>query len=480
MKILTSLFGLSLVLALGTAETAGPQGPPTSDLITRADLEAHVRFLASDELAGRKTGTPENVEAAHYLASQLERLGLQPAGDDGSFLQAVPFQRERFTALPELELLGEAGRVATYGSDFIVRQGGAGGELRLLFVRKAEDLPEEADAGVALCFIDVRRSRARTWLKKAGHAHGMGFGLVLSPARREFGPTSEPPAPGRLHLKKDDSPEAVAWIEYGAELGLAFSSGEVSSLVCDLHYELQALPSYNVIGRLVGVGSEARPELAEQCVVISAHYDHIGVRKPREGDEPGVDLIYNGADDDASGVATVLELAGALAAGPAPARELLFLLATAEEIGIVGTKYYLDHPSTALERTVCNLNFEMVGRPDESAGGAGKLWFTGGELTNLLPAFNAAGLAILADPHPEQHFFERSDNIVFVHRGIVGQTFSTYNLHKDYHAVSDEADALDYVHMEACARAGLAAVQLIASGEVDPAWLPGKQPKLRR
>jgi hypothetical protein len=472
-----------LLLVSGSAprSTHSSSAPETSPDVLSADLEAHVRFLASDELRGRMTGSPESVRAAHYLSAALERAGLEPAGDDGTFLQAVPFQRERFLALPELKLVGSDGeRSARYGADFVVRQGAPGKKARVLLIRSEEDLPAEASAELALCFPEARRSRARIWLEKAGHPLGAGFALVMTPARRDGEATTEVPAPGRLHLAEDNPGGAVAWIEFGSELAGELAGGEVRSVEFDFHYELEAVPSYNVIARLRPREGQESDALASQSLVISAHYDHIGTRTPRAGEAEGEDLIFNGADDDASGVACVLEVAEAMAHGPAPAREVLFLLATAEEMGIVGTSYYLDHPSTPLEQTICNLNFEMVGRPDAKVGGSGKLWFSGGERTNLLAAFRSAGIDIEQDPYPEQRFFERSDNIVFVRRGIVGQTFSTYDLHEDYHQVSDEAETLDYTHMEGCARAGLAAVRLVASGEVTPEWLPGGQPKQRR
>jgi Zn-dependent M28 family amino/carboxypeptidase len=146
----------------------------------------------------------------------------------------------------------------------------------------------------------------------------------------------------------------------------------------------------------------------------------------------------------------------------------------------VGTTYYLDHPSTPLEETVLNLNFEMLGRPDESIGGSGNLWLTGGARTNLLAAFEEAKLDIFDDPHPQQNFFQRSDNIVFVRRGIVGQTLSSYNLHKDYHTPRDDADSLDYAHLEAATKVAFEALSLVATGSLDPIWLPGQQPGQRR
>ncbi|MCB9916598.1 MAG: M20/M25/M40 family metallo-hydrolase [Planctomycetes bacterium] len=467
----------SLALALALLAALAADERATTPAVTAADLEAHVRFLASDELRGRATGTPENVRAARYLAGELERFGWAPAGDEGGYLQRLDFQREHFTALPELRL-GE--RAATYGADFRVIQGAPAGELRLRFVRSAEELPGEADPGLALVFVDVRRNRARAWLEEAGFPLGAGFGAVLTPSSRLRDAETVPPPPGRLHLASAMGAAPVAWFEYGEALGAALLAAPDAVLHHDAHYELEALPSYNVVARLAGAGTPERPELAREAVVLSAHFDHLGERAPREGDGAEADLVYNGADDDASGVATVLEVAEALAAGPRPAREVIVLLATAEEIGVVGSEAYLDHPATPLDRTVCNLNFEMVGRPDANAGGPGKLWLTGGERTNLLAAFQAAGLDVVQDPYPEQNYFFRSDNIVFVNRGIVGQTLSTYDGHEDYHHVSDEADTLDYAHLEGAARAGLAATRLLVDGALDPAWLEGMRPPERR
>jgi Zn-dependent M28 family amino/carboxypeptidase len=174
----------------------------------------------------------------------------------------------------------------------------------------------------------------------------------------------------------------------------------------------------------------------------------------------------------------VLELAQAFAADEPPARTLLFLLASGEEKGLIGTRYYLDHPSVPLDQTVANLNFEMIGRPDELIG-PGKLWLTGFERTTLGAAFREAGFDVVADERPEQNFFQRSDNYAFAVLGIVGQTLSSYNLHEDYHNVTDEADTLDYEHMQAATRSAYAAARLLSQGEISPEWLPGGKPEAR-
>jgi Zn-dependent M28 family amino/carboxypeptidase len=177
----------------------------------------------------------------------------------------------------------------------------------------------------------------------------------------------------------------------------------------------------------------------------------------------------------------VLEIARALAADAranpdVPARTQVFLLVTGEEMGLLGTDHYLENPVRPLAETVCNLNFEMIGRPDDAVGGAGRLWLTGFERTSLGEAFRAAGLALMPDPRLDQHFFERSDNYAFAKRGIVAQTLSSYAMHEDYHRVTDEADTLDYAHLEAAVRAAFLGARALANGEVTPAWKPGGRP----
>ena len=222
----------------------------------------------------------------------------------------------------------------------------------------------------------------------------------------------------------------------------------------------------NVIGLLRGSDSA----LAGEAVVIGAHYDHLGIGPAVNGDS-----IYNGADDDASGVAAVLTAARELAAGPRPRRTVVFLLPTGEEQGVLGTQWYLQHPAVPLERTVADLEVEMIGRPDSLAGGPGRLWLTGYHRSTLGERLAAAGLPVVPDPYPDQHFFDRSDNIVFAWRGIPAHTLSSFALHHDYHRPSDEVRGIDPEHLDRAAEVVSRAVRLLADGD-PPAWHPGGQP----
>ncbi len=225
----------------------------------------------------------------------------------------------------------------------------------------------------------------------------------------------------------------------------------------------------NVVGILPG--SDLR--LRDEAVLVDAHYDHLGIAAtPVNGDS-----IYNGADDDGSGTVAVLEVARILArAASAPKRTVVFLLVTGEERGTLGSRWYLAHPVHPLERTVANLEIEMIGRPDSLAGGAGKAWLTGYDRSTMGAMLRESGIPLVADPRPEQHFFERSDNIIFARRGIPAHTISSFNLHTDYHRVSDEVRFTDPAHMAQVINATARAVRLLADGQ-PPTWVPGGQPQ---
>ncbi len=474
----------SLLLAV----LLGLQGPdlsavPTDPLpaleaeVTQVEVEHHVRFLASDELQGRPAVSEHSRRAARYLASVLKESGLKPGAADGTYLQQVPYVRTAFTAAHELRVALEDGTHLDLemGSEFALRVRGevSSGTYRAHHVRSAEDVPEP-DPGVALV-VHGRSSSVRSWVPE----YGAGFGLVLVAGgqglRKPRGLPADSLSPAWTEPEVD-LPEEVR--VYGDRANGAAQAA--TSITLTLHGGSEQVSDPNVVARIDGIGTSDNPALADEVIVISAHFDHVGTTKPAEEAAEGEDVIRNGADDDASGVASVLEVAGALAAGPAPARTVLVLLATAEERGIEGTKYFVKSPPVPLERIVCNLNFEMLGRPDPTVGGAGKLWLSGYERSSLGPAFGEQGLDVKPDMRPEQNFFMRSDNIVFVLEGIVGQTLSSYNMHGDYHQVGDDADGIDFDHLTRATRAALEATRMLADGRITPAWNEGEPKGVRR
>lgn len=210
---------------------------------------------------------------------------------------------------------------------------------------------------------------------------------------------------------------------------------------------------------------------AAGVVLLTAHVDHLGLGPANSRG----DRIYNGADDDASGSTAVLALAHALARGPRLRRTFVFALFGAEELGGLGNAGFLAHPPVPLDSIVANLEFEMIGRPDPAVG-KDRLWLTGYDRSNLGPMLASHGAPLLPDPHPEQQFFRRSDNIALARRGIIAQTVSTFGLHTDYHQPSDELSTIDFHHLEHAISSMVEPIRWLANTDWRPEWKPGRRP----
>jgi Zn-dependent M28 family amino/carboxypeptidase len=205
--------------------------------------------------------------------------------------------------------------------------------------------------------------------------------------------------------------------------------------------------------------------------MLSAHLDHLGVGEPVNGD-----AIFNGADDDASGCVAVIELARALAARPRPKRTIYFVCFGSEERGGRGARYFLAHSPVPLETIVADINFEMLGRPDSKVG-RGYLWLTGYDRSNLGPALARRGARLVADPHPEQDFFRRSDNYALALKGVVAHTVSSFGLHTDYHRSSDDISRIDFPFLAQSITSLITPVRWLANSSFRPAWIPGRAPR---
>jgi len=344
------------VLLVALIACAGDSEPdvavqPDAGLTRAARLEALLSTLAADSMEGRRTGTPGAHRAARFLAAELERYGVEAAGDDG-YYQRVPLAR--------VEVQGRNG-----------------------------------------------------------------------PRERLLMPSDE--------LDFDTIPE-----------------------------DRILMDEVNVVGIIRG----SDPTVAHEAVVLGAHFDHVGIGRPVDGLTEGLDSIYNGADDDGSGTVAVLEIAREFIEGTPPRRTVVVLLSTGEEMGLLGTRWYIEHPVIPLEQTVADLQIEMIGRPDPESGGFGRGWLSGFERTTMGDQLAEAGSPIVPDPRPDQRFFFRSDNIAFARLGIPAHTLSSFNLHTDYHQPSDEVDRVDFAHMSALVDAAVEAVRFLADGPT-PAWKEG-------
>lgn len=263
------------------------------------------------------------------------------------------------------------------------------------------------------------------------------------------------PSFAMIHLRKDAMDTLLAMpsgakVEFG---GPTESSGGNAT--------------WNVIGILPGSDRQA----ANEVIILSAHIDHLGVNE----NFPGGDKIFNGADDDASGCVAMLELARVLATGKRPRRTIYFVGFGSEERGGYGSQQFISDPPVPLTQIIANLNLEMLGRPDPKIA-PGQLWLTGFDRSNLGPELAKQGAALVADPHPDQNFFQRSDNYNFAVRGVIAHTVSSFGLHTDYHRPSDEVSKIDFPFMTRSLNTLVKPIQWLANSSFRPEWLPGKAP----
>ena len=223
--------------------------------------------------------------------------------------------------------------------------------------------------------------------------------------------------------------------------------------------------TWNAIGILRGT------DPVGEVVLLTAHLDHLGIGPANAAG----DTIYNGADDDASGTTAVLALAREFAAGLPPRRTIVFALFGSEELGGIGNAGFLAHPPVPLTSIVANLEFEMIGRPDPAVS-QDFLWLTGYDRSNLGPELIKHGAHLVADPHPTQNFFQRSDNIALARQGIVAQTISSFGVHKDYHQPSDDLATIDFAHLTRAIASMIKPIRWLANTSWRPAWNPGGKP----
>jgi hypothetical protein len=223
----------------------------------------------------------------------------------------------------------------------------------------------------------------------------------------------------------------------------------------------------NVVGILRG----ADPKLSGSCVVLSAHYDHVGVRGSGSGDR-----VYNGANDNASGSAALIEIARALGANPVrPRRSIVFIAFFGEEKGMLGSKYYIRQPVFPLASTVANLNLEHMGRSDDNDGiQRSRLSLTGMDYSSIGKIFESAGqetgVEVFRNDRYNDLLYANSDNLTFAEAGIPSHTIVAAYMFPDYHRVTDHWDKLDYPNMEKVSRTVALGLIRIADSETAPCW----------
>ena len=428
-------------------------------------IEAHMQFLASDQLAGRETGSKEHDVASLYIATQLQALGLKPAGVDGSYLQQVPLRKARLVpdsaefslhvdgkttelSFPKAFFTGPSMQYTDVavtaplvfaGYGLVSKEFGLDdyanidvqGKIVVLLSGRPESLPSEEAAHL---------NSLKT--KLAAERGAVGIITIHTPKQEKARPYATSllylNAPSMEWLHTDGTPadsypnmKAGAYVHYDAA-GALFAKAEQSlaqifaateqqqnpkgfdlgvSATLKRRSTHEAIDSPNVLAVLPG----SDPTLKDEYVVITAHSDHIGLSNDLRSD----DKINNGAMDNASGVAILLETARMFAAMPvAPKRSILFAVVTGEEKGLLGADYFANNPTVAIDKMVANVNLDMpvllYPFADMIAFGAnhsslGKV---------VAQAAAKEGIALSADPMPEQAIFTRSDHYTLVKKGV--------------------------------------------------------------
>ena len=448
---------------------------------------AHIQYLADDSLEGRQTGSEGHRKAAEYVAKQFAKAGLRPAGDAGGYVQSVPFISRRIVEERSHLSLERGGQLEalTLGEDATINMRispAANVRAPLVFVGYGLTVPEvghddlagmDLKGKVAVFFsggpqnipgplLAHYQTAGERWsaLKRAGAigaltiqnprgqdipwdrsklarlapAMSIADAALDETAGQQIAVTVNPERAGKLF---EGSGHAYADLLAAATNHRPLERFVLAnSVVAEVAFESSKVTSQNIVGSRPGTD----PRLKAEYVVISAHVDHLGIGEPVNGDR-----INNGAMDNASGIATLIEIAAALDAAKVKLkRSVLFVAVTAEEKGLLGSEYYASKPLYPLAKTVGVINMDAL-----DPMGPAKNFTTSGsaksDLQYLLVAdAEKAGLVYSPDPHPEAGHFFRSDHFSFAKQGVPAFSFGSGNdlvtggisageaAHKDY------------------------------------------------
>jgi len=459
---------LAASLCLGAQTAPTPQ--QVAARLTPNDLKADVSFLASDELQGRATPSPGLDIAAQYVAAQFRRAGLEPAGDDGYFQTVVYVSVQPNLQGLSVTLETPAGPVQPAQSNMGVLEPGA------VDLSHAAVLKASVGDSAALNALTPDEVRGKVLVLNAGAAVGMGrlaaLFARLQPALVILERSGRLPSGSDARLREASAPAPVPTLAISDAAFHKAVAGKPGPLEVTVSAHMAAPSATPVkVRNVIAVLRGADADLAGTFVFVTAHYDHLGVH----GTGPG-DHIYNGANDDASGTASVIEIANTLAALPArPRRSIVFMALFGEELGLVGSRYYVRHPVFPLSRTVADLNLEQMGRTDDVTGPrVGLVNVTGYDFTSITGVLKQAGqetgVRVVKDEEGSDPFYSRSDNQAFADAGVPAHTLSVGYEFPDYHQPGDEWPKLDYANMARVDRAIALAVFRIADSAEAPRW----------
>lgn len=494
-----SLWALLMMGYSLSAIAQDPQAEKYAAQITVKQAQKHLNILASDKFEGRETGKRGAEMAAAYLAKEFKKLKLK-APVNGSYFQEVPLTETTF----EVSSLTANGNSLTIGKDFLFSGSGESKKIssnEIVFIGygigadQYDDLKNVSINGKIVLLINKgepmsngistisKTSNASDWstsrFKRLQYVMSKGPALILAVNPDvEKALKSYSPASGRLSVKKDNqsissahagTPALVNITPQVADQFLKKSGKTYEALKSAIDNsgtpQSQTLPadvsisygpikkdvkSVNVLGYLEG------SDLKDELIVISAHYDHVGITE-----NGGTDKINNGADDDGSGTTGVLTIAKAYVKakkeGNGPRRSILFLLVTGEEKGLLGSEYYSLNPVFPLANTVTNLNIDMIGRTGEeyknSADSVNYCYLIGSDkLSTDLHKISENANAVYTkmkidykynDPNDPERIYYRSDHYNFAKHNIP-IVFYFNGVHEDYHKPSDEVSKINF------------------------------------
>ena len=468
-----------------------PLGYAQGDIpdITKSEVEYHMRFLASDELRGRKTGEFGNLAASRFIAEWFRKHGLKTAPNLDTYYQEVPFALTNQPSTGSLVLgnwqteIGQSllilqGDTAFHASNFVFLNYAwtEGDDLRGVDVKGKVVLAlfgSEENSNVQKAFSEISPAK-RKKMRELG-AHGL---IEIYNGRIPWKILADYFGGASIKLSTDlpgNDPFTHALIN-APDLSKSVSLVPGTNFQGKFKHDgmqVNTMFSPNVVGYLEGTDAD----LKDEFIALSAHYDHVGVNVQTSNPQTRSDSIFNGARDNAIGVSAVLSAAKYFAGNPVK-RSMLFIAFTGEEEGLLGSKYYVDNPVIPLERTVFNLNTDGAGYTDTTIVAVAGLNRVGAG-TEITEACTHVGLFVVADPAPEQNLFDRSDNVNFAKKGIPAPTISPgfrkfdQSLMEHYHQPSDEVEGLDFNYLLRFCQAFTLSAKYIGNMSKKPKWVSG-------
>ena len=517
---------LAVLATLALAPATRAQTAPAALPDDQAQMKAHVLFLASDAMRGREAASPEYAIAAEYVAAQFFAAGLVPAGQDGGYLQKVPLVAYRAADHGDVVLTrkGAGPQPLLFGEDFTPGAVASAARTTLdapvVFVghgivapRYKRDDYAGVDvrgkivaffAGAPASFQSEERAHFQSGATKAAIAAAHGAVGTILLTRGALPPEGGAWDRARTTWAKADGTGDMAGVPQLATLSATgaaklFAGAKVpwkailakgtdaearfaaeplgARLAVALRTAFEPGTSANVAGMIRG----SDPTLGKEVVVLSAHLDHLGVKAEGKGD-----LIYNGAEDNAVGIAALIEEAKRFkASGKPPRRSILFLAVTAEEKGLVGSDYFARHPTVPIKSIVADVNLDMpiLSYPFEDMTVFGADRSTLGPI--VAKAVGTLGVTMSPDPDPAQGIFVRSDHYRFVQQGVPsvflwpgqkgpGKAATAEFFAHRYHQPSDDlSQPIDWAQGIRFVNANYAIAREIADGDARPRWNKG-------